>query len=576
MKIIPSIPDARDERSAEMKVFRLLEQSKLDDSYVAYHSLRLAHHKRKPEGEIDFLVIGPGSVLVLEVKGGRVRRGEETGAWEFIDRYDRVTMKREGPFEQASSAMYSLRDWLFAQNLLDTKNIVFGYGVIFTDQLFKQVSVEWSPETILDRERIETTGIDTYIRGLEKYWREKTDQHATRDSAPTIKVIKQLVRPKFDIAVSLLTEIDEAERKLIALTEEQYRYLDILEEIPRILARGAAGTGKTVLAIEAAKRLARRGHKVLFICFSPILAQTIRVGVNESNITVSSFHDVMIRIVRQYSGSLAGYFPGINPLDSWFTEKLLPQFSLAVQNIPDVERFDAIIVDEAQDVMSFDYIMSFEYLLRGGFENGTWQMFYDPENQGAIYGKVEEAVVDYLGKSGSVIKLNRNCRNTKNIINQTRLMTGADFDVTGDGFGPEVRLQYYRTVESALEQLTGILDELINQQRIDPGTITLLSPKSLEESVCSQLPKNYRVRKLNGSLSDKFPSKDMTFATIPEFKGLENKIIILTDIDIDLASAAQRALLYVGMTRARAHLILSVAQHMKSEFEKFQASLGSK
>ncbi len=50
------------------------------------------------------------SRLVVEVKGGRLARRD--GLWTFTNRYGETTSKREGPFEQARSAMFALRDAL--------------------------------------------------------------------------------------------------------------------------------------------------------------------------------------------------------------------------------------------------------------------------------------------------------------------------------------------------------------------------------------------------------------------------------------------------------------------------------
>ena len=50
------------------------------------------------------------------------------------------------------------------------------------------------------------------------------------------------------------------------------------------------------------------------------------------------------------------------------------------------------------------------------------------------------------------------------------------------------------------------------------------------------------------------PSK-VLLETVRRFKGLERKVVILTAID-DLPAAEETALLYVGLSRARAHLVV--------------------
>ena len=60
---------------------------------------------------------------------------------------------------------------------------------------------------------------------------------------------------------AMSVRIERAEEKLLRLTEEQYDRLEELEDNPRCLFEGAAGTGKTLLAVEFARRRARAGDR---------------------------------------------------------------------------------------------------------------------------------------------------------------------------------------------------------------------------------------------------------------------------------------------------------------------------
>ena len=55
------------------------------------------------------------------------------------------------------------------------------------------------------------------------------------------------------------------ERRIAELTAEQFEILQALARYPRLAISGAAGTGKTVLAYEKARRLAAQG---LDVCYS--------------------------------------------------------------------------------------------------------------------------------------------------------------------------------------------------------------------------------------------------------------------------------------------------------------------
>jgi hypothetical protein len=58
--------------SAERRVFEALEKLDLDVRWQAFHSLNCSEHAYKRWSEIDFLIVGPPGLFVLEVKGGRV------------------------------------------------------------------------------------------------------------------------------------------------------------------------------------------------------------------------------------------------------------------------------------------------------------------------------------------------------------------------------------------------------------------------------------------------------------------------------------------------------------------------
>src|SRR3954470_16106556 len=98
---------AKSASDAEQRVFALLERTDLGQHARAYHSLNISEHEYKLVGEIDFVLLLPEGLYVLEVKGGGVAL--RNGVWEYTDRYGRTHKKSEGPFRQGRSAMFSLR-----------------------------------------------------------------------------------------------------------------------------------------------------------------------------------------------------------------------------------------------------------------------------------------------------------------------------------------------------------------------------------------------------------------------------------------------------------------------------------
>ena len=63
------------------------------------------------------------------------------------------------------------------------------------------------------------------------------------------------------------------------LTEEQAGCLEVIQHELRVAISGAAGTGKTILALVEAARQAKGGRRVLFVCFNRALAAWAQRGL---------------------------------------------------------------------------------------------------------------------------------------------------------------------------------------------------------------------------------------------------------------------------------------------------------
>ncbi len=56
--------------------------------------------------------------------------------------------------------------------------------------------------------------------------------------------------------------------------------------------------------------------------------------------------------------------------------------------------------------------------------------------------------------------------------------------------------------------------------------------------------------------------REVAFSTVQAFKGMESPAIVLCDID-RMEEDAARALLYVGMSRARSHLVVLIHERLR-------------
>ena len=372
-----------------------------------------------------------------------------------------------------------------------------------------------------------------------------------------------LLRGDFDCAVSMSAQLRNASDALIALTKEQYRCLDQLDDNPRCLIQGPAGTGKTLLAIEDVKKSAARGEKVALFCFNANLADWLS----------SYFADMPDAVRPQYVGTLHKYMTqvakeaGVLPTYPHDPDKVqqyyqtdLPE-AAAIALLDGGALYDKIVVDEAQDLIRNTYLDVMSSCLEKGLSRGRWTMFGDFSMQ-AIYsdGVSGTKMIEQLEEQTSFIrfKLTINCRNTKPICKEIETITGfkAPHELWTKVDGPPVQYITWSTMEGQCKKLKALLKQLENAH-IRPEQITILSPRKREDSVVSILD-DYTVKDFSVP-----PGTNTTFCTIQAYKGLENTVIILTDIE----GFSSDKLMYVGLSRACSGLFILETDAAKREYD---------
>ena len=227
---------------AECRIFNVIKNAKRTENWLCLESLGLARHDTKRLGEVDFVLITSHGVFVLEVMGGRSKR--QGGSWIYTDRFDREHVKVEGPFDQAASAMFTLKRELgraFPGTQL--AQILLGFGVIVPDVNFHVLGPDVDRAQVYDvtdRQRPFRAYVDRLVDFSRR--RDQRLRRGRRDA--DIRRVADYLRGDLDLMPSLDTIIDDTEQQLLQLTEEKYVILDILEDDPRVIIDGAAGCGK--------------------------------------------------------------------------------------------------------------------------------------------------------------------------------------------------------------------------------------------------------------------------------------------------------------------------------------------
>jgi hypothetical protein len=574
--IPPSIP--RDCPSpGEKEVFARLQTEPGAQDWIVLHSLDIANHVRQVSGEADFVIIVPHvGVLCLEVKACRTLRRQD-GLWYYGSD---TKGDNRGPFKQASEAMHSLRNRVIAADS-SLSGVPFWSAVLFPYVEFSSTSVEWHPWQVLDATKFRNQPMSTLVRSVLQNARSHMASQAgcrwfrESDRVPNVQqsaAIARFLRPCFEYAEKPSDRRRKQRDEILHFTEEQFAALDAMTDNEHVLFTGPAGTGKTVLAVEAARRAANQGQTVLFLCYNRLLAQWISKQpiASNPNITIKTFH--------QFLGSIAGIALSETQQSDRFWHVDLPEAAVSrlVSESSQEICFDVLIVDEFQDLLLPAYLDVMDLVLKGGLREGRWRMFGDFERQ-MLYGQ-DRAVTDNLLKerfgSSPRFALRVNCRNTPRIATLSHLLGKLTPNYTrvlrsDDHIEPAI--SYYATPSQQRKELVRIL-ELLSKEAYEADEIVVLSPKAGLRSAAGSIKDSPWEKRLS-------PICDAThgqtpFTTIQSFKGLEALAIVVTDIE-HIEGDLFSSLFYVSTTRALERLYILVHETAKSDIVSSLLSNGS-
>ena len=548
----------------EVEIFDRLRTEPGTEDWIVLHSVNIPRHVRRHEGEADFVILAPGlGVLILEIKShSRVSR-DEAGFWHL----GQMAPERRGPFVQASEAMWSLKKAIVNANT-DLKNVPFMSAVCFPFCTFGISSVEWEPWQVFDQAELRTKSLRSLLERAFTYSRKRYAESPecawfhdadARPSPAQCERILTLIRPKFDQVQSPKDARRSRQAELMRMTEEQYVVLDAWEINQRVMVTGPAGTGKTVLAAEAARRCASDGQRVLLLCFNRILGDWLGSVVSEYGpmITAGTFSKFLLGVA------------GIRRLEQQtreFWNRELPELALAkLMEEPDKNfHFDAIIIDEAQDLALAPYLDVIEALTVVSPVQPKMLWFGDFERQ-AIFGSDGDPRTAIESRFNGMMKLplHVNCRNTPGIGGAIENLSALDaryrsFRRRDDGVTPKIR--FYSSFDEQVRLLEEALEGVRNEG-FQVGDITVLSPKREGAAQLLGEPWSSRLRPAGTA-----GASQSRFSTIHAFKGMESPVVAVTDID-EVGSAQTESLLYVAMTRATDRLMLFIEKSNESVIE---------
>ena len=564
-RMIPPVIGAHVVSDGERQIFEALRTDAGAADWVVLHSLDVARHRNQVSGEIDFVVIVPRlGVVCLEVKASRNLEVRD-GRWRYGQR---SAWDERGPFKQVAGAMHSLRHQI-ARADPRLGGVVFCSAVAFTHTSFGVTSPEWHRWQALDRDYLGSCGVAAAITSVLCNMRRRLAKTPTaswfrpRDNRPHRGDINRLItilRPNFESYESPLTRIERVRAEAKKYTEEQFRALDFAEGNDRVVFEGPAGTGKTLLAIEAARRAERIGRRTLLVCYNELLGVWLKEQVSPLAPGVDC--DRVARRMLKVSGLDARQ-------DQEFWSTTLPLAAVAaLEENPhgDLQQYQQLIVDEAQDFLRSGYIDFLDRSVVGGLQGGRVMLFGDFERQ-AVYRAADLTLAEL--KEGWMpdlanFRLRNNCRNTPRIAALASILGGLDPDYRSvmredDQADPTV-VEYIDDAEQRGKLIQALLD--LVEEGFGLSDIAVLSMRPLDMCM-DRISATSKGPRFSGG---ERPGNGGVFSTsIRRFKGLEGPVIVVTDIDEIVSEEAQK-MLYVAVTRALDKLVLLVRSEARQEF----------
>ena len=531
--MIPNRPHAFAPASLEGVMFTALE--KLPDEYYVFHSLRLSTvvDNTFHESETDFVVFNKRlGILCLEAKAGQVRY--ENGYWLYGSG---EPMHNGGPFNQAASNKWKLIKYFenhrFASILEKCKflHAVWFPSISESDVRGMRLPTESDKALIMTKEAL--VDPQPYLeRILSMELPNGKETNLTEQEVN--RILREVLCPQFNVFPSVTFESDLKKIIFHRMLEEQSGILNFLSEQKTAVINGAAGTGKTMIAVEKAQRHASAGERVLFLCYNVQLKNYLSENYPHDNIDYYTISGLACRLC----------------------DTATPNYEKLKSMLEDMYVFDSfhymhVVIDEGQDfgteaVEETGIIEIMKSIITDiKPDNASFYIFYDK-----LQLVQARTIPQYISDADCKLTLYRNCRNTENIATTSLAPITERRPKLIDGCvkGVPAKLHFCASDDKALEKIDLIIDTLKGQGVKD---IVILTCKTENTSIMSNVVSN-------GLYRNKY-----RFSTCRKFKGLEADAVILTDADADVFEEEKALLYYVGTSRAR--LWLDIITTMDNE-----------
>ena len=458
-----------------------------------------------------------------------------------------------------------------------------------------------------------------YALDLRKY-DKTTDDNDWDNAQHKMSELRDEFEKKYSLGATSMkpstifsTNPNTLNRELLRLTLEQFKSLRLTETNSRCVIDGRAGTGKTVLAMELARRRAEEhGETVALMCSNANLSHRFEkwaTGIPKDvkgKIVAGTPATLLLSVfennddLRNRYRNRLNQFPELEKTlrlgdidNGWYN------FVTEAINVLRDEKlsnyFDYLIVDEAQNLIHPLFLNLMKELLKNDMVDGHWTMFGDLKQAIVLLNRDlnwrEELKEFGIDEKWAYDELITNCRNTHEIADAVSGLSRIESYSMSGVHGPDVQIKYFQ----GQDELEHQLDKLIStckSEGLESRQIILLS--STPGTAFGTNQSNYggwELRNINiretlevdqenifepdasdqknasDALEPDVPPGILRYSDVYDFQGLESDLVILaisgTDDQVIIKGTVLlenenylNKVLYIGMSRAKTRLIV--------------------